>query len=240
MNAGTGAQPCYILHQRPYRETSLILEVFSREHGRLGLVARGARRAGNRQRPLCQPLRRVEATWFMRAELGTLTQIEAAGVSIPLTGESVIAAFYLNELLMRLLHRHEPHPRLFDAYEQALDGLHRKGTREAVLRVFEKRLLQALGYGLILDHEILNGEPLDEGREYFYLAEQGPSSEPAPGGRSVRVSGATLNALQREDLADAAQLVEAKRLLRMILAGHLGQKPLASRDLYRKYLVLSD
>jgi len=235
----TAAHPCYILHQRPYRETSLILEVFSRDHGRLGLVARGARRNSGRQRSLFQLLRRLDIAWLLRGELGTLTQIESSAAPVVLPGEAVIAAFYLNELLMRLLHRHEPHPVLFDAYEQALGGLQRRGEREATLRIFEKRLLETLGYGLVLDHEVTTGGVLEEKAEYFYLVERGPCSEPGAGREYTKVSGGTLSALQREDLADPAQLAEAKRLLRMILAGHLGTRPLASRDLYRRYLAVS-
>jgi DNA repair protein RecO (recombination protein O) len=231
----TNAHPCYILHHRPYRETSLILEVFSREHGRVSLVARGARRAANRQRPLFQTLRRLNIGWSTRGEMGTLTQIDAGDPPPGLAGESVITAFYLNELLMRLLHRHEPHPLLFDAYEQALDGLQRRGAREATLRIFEKRLLEALGYGLILDREIGGGAAVREDGEYYYVMEHGPGAEPRPGIECTRVSGATLVALYRERLSGEAQLAEAKRLLRMALAGHLGARPLASRDLYRKY-----
>jgi DNA repair protein RecO (recombination protein O) len=233
------AHPCYILHHRPYRETSLILEVFSRDHGRLAVVARGARRAANRQRPLFQLLRRVNIAWILRKEMGTLTQIESSGTAAALAGEAVIAAFYMNELLMRLLHRHEPHPALFDAYEQAVADLQQRAPREATLRIFEKRLLQALGYGLILDREVGSGDPLQDERDYYYLAEQGPSRDPGPGTEFTRVSGATLKALRSEELAGAAQLAEAKRLMRMILAGHLGSRPLASRDLYRKYLGVS-
>jgi DNA repair protein RecO (recombination protein O) len=188
---------------------------------------------------LLQLLRRLDLDWVMRGEMGTVTQVESSGAPAELAGEAVISAFYLNELLMRLLHRHEPHRSLFDAYETALGGLGRETARESTLRIFEKRLLQALGYGLILDRETVNGEPLQAGREYFYLPERGPSPDPDPGAGSLRVSGATLAALHREDLSDPARLAEAKRLLRMILEGHLGSRPLASRDLYRKYLGMS-
>lgn len=235
----TNAHACYILHHRPYRETSLILEVFSREHGRVSLVARGARRAVNRQRPLFQTLRRLNIGWSMRGEMGTLVQIDAGDPSPGLAGEGVITAFYLNELLMRLLHRHEPLPRLFDAYEQALDGLQRRSAREATLRIFEKRLLEALGYGLILDREFTGGTPVREDGEYYYVMEQGPGPEPGPGIDCTKVSGSTLVALHREHFSGETQLAEAKRLLRMVLAGHLGARPLASRDLFRKYRDVS-
>lgn len=229
----TEPHPCYILHLRPYRETSLLAELLSSEHGRVSVVARGARRNGNRQRHLFRPLLRVHAGWHARGELGTLTAIEAAGRPESWPGEALIAALYLNELLVRLLHRHESHPELFTAYEQALAGLCERGTREAALRIFEKRLLQALGYGLVLDREADGGARIEDEREYYYVVESGPRTEPGAG---CRVSGATLNALHSESLRDATQLQQAKRLLRSIIGPHLGTRPLASRDLYRRYL----
>jgi DNA repair protein RecO (recombination protein O) len=226
----------YILHQRPWRETSLILEVFSREHGRLGLVARGARRAANRQRWLFQPFRRLNLAWLMRRELGTLTRIEAADAREPPAGSAVMAGFYLNELLLRLLHRHEPHAELFDAYAAALEGIRDEAGREAALRVFEKRLLASLGYGMVLDREADSGRPLEAERCYYYRADLGPCTAPPQGSAAVAVSGAALYALREERLVDTGHLAETKRLMRMLLSEHLGGRPLASRDLYRRFV----
>jgi DNA repair protein RecO (recombination protein O) len=226
----------YILHQRPWRETSLILEVFSRDHGRLGLVARGARRSTNRQRWLFQPFRRLNLAWVMRRELGTLTHVEAADGHEPPAGAAVMAGFYLNELLLRLLHRHEPHAELFDAYAAALEGIRDEAGREPALRIFEKHLLASLGYGMVLDREADSGRPLDAQRSYYYRADLGPCAA-APEGRSaVTVSGAALYALRDERLVDPAHLAQTKRLMRMLLAEHLGGRPLASRDLYRRFV----
>ena len=162
--------PCFILHQRPYRESSLIVEAFSSEHGRLGIVARGARRSRNTRRALLQPLRKVNLAWTMHRELGTLTDAESADTALPPSGSGTIAAFYINELLIRLLHRHESHPELFDAYELALRELAsvQKDSQE-VLRLFEKRLLTALGYGLVLDRDVISGEPIEHDRGYYFL-----------------------------------------------------------------------
>ena len=231
----TALHACYILHQRPWRETSLILEVFSRDHGRLGLVARGARRATNRQRWLFQPFRRLNLAWTQRRELGTLTQIEAADAAAGPSGNAVMAAFYLNELLLRLLHRHEPHADLFDVYARALDGVRADAGREAALRVFEKHLLASLGYGMVLDREADSGRPLDAARRYFYRADLGPCAAPA-GAAAVAVSGAALRALREERFEEEAELLEAKRLMRALLAEHLGTRPLASRELYRRFV----
>ena len=141
--------PCYILHQRPYRETSLLLDAFSSEHGRVGLVARGVKRRGGRP-ALLQPARRLNIAWSMRSELGTLTAVEASTPPARLAGTRLVSCFYMNELLVRTLHGHEAHPELFHRYEQALKGLDGGEPEDRVLRIFEKHLLKSLGYGLIL------------------------------------------------------------------------------------------
>ena len=227
--------PCYFIHLRPYRETSMLVDVLSRERGRVTLVAKGARKS--RQRSLYQPLRKVNIAWVMRSELGTLTQIEAASPGAPVEGQAALAALYVNELMMRLLHAHEAHPELFDDYDQTLDRLARSGGSESVLRIFEKRLVNSLGYGVILDHDV-RGNTIEPGRTYHYLAQQGPSLEEAREAASVPVSGATLAALHGETLSAPAQLAEAKKLMRFLLSDLLGARPLASREIYRRYLSI--
>lgn len=227
--------PCYFLHLRPYRETSLLADVFSRDHGRLTLVARGARRPASRSAGLYQPMCPLLLAWTQRGEMGTLSGIEAAGTAQPPTGRRLIAGFYLNELLVRLLHRHEAHPELFHAYALALDSLAAGRREEPTLRVFEKQLLLSLGYGLVLDHEADSGRPLDSGAGYFYVRGRGPVRTPSGVGDDIPVSGAALLALHAETLDDAEQGLECKRLLRALLADQLDGRPLASRALYRQY-----
>jgi DNA repair protein RecO (recombination protein O) len=229
-------QPCYILHLRPYRESSLLVELLSREHGRLGVVARGARRGTNRSRGSYQLFQRLSVSWSMRTELGTLTQIESEPMPGQASGRWLMAAFYLNELLLRLLQRDEPHPEIFGAYELALVALRTDGDEAPVLRVFEKRLLEALGYGLLLDRDAVTGQPIDAERTYIYVADRGPVANGQPGMQGVTISGATLLALQAELLRDAGELQQAKRLMRRLVDGHLDGRPLASRELYRQYL----
>jgi DNA repair protein RecO (recombination protein O) len=229
--------PCYILHQRPYRETSLIIEVFSREHGRVGIVAKGAKRGRNPQRAILQPLRALRMAWTLRGgEMGTLTGVEPAAAAFAAAGPSLFAAFYVNELLMRMLHRHEPHVRLFDAYTSALTGLQAEPAAEATLRIFEKQLLECLGYGLVLDRDVVTGRVLDEQGQYHYLPDRGPTAQPDPGAAALAVSGSALQALRMESLSRPSDLSDAKRLLRTLLAQHLGDRPLASRRLYREFL----
>lgn len=221
--------PSYILHHRPYRETSLLLDVFSRRHGRLSLIAKGGRKQKNDKRALLQPGRKVNIAWSARRELGVLTQVEPAAAAQPGGGRVLLSLFYVNELLVRLLHRHEPHPEIFDAYETALAGLARAAAEQATLRVFEKRLLESLGYGLVLNADTEGGGINADG-DYTYLVEQGPVAGAAPGG--LRISGRTLLALAEENLADKRILGEARQLMRLALGNLLGERPLGSRALY--------
>jgi DNA repair protein RecO (recombination protein O) len=226
-------QPAYVLHQRPYRETSLLLEVFSLEHGRVGVVARGVRRAKSPLRPLLQAFRPLLMSWSGRGELMSLVGAEAGGTIPCLKGRGLLSAFYVNELIMRLLHRSDPYPELYRMYESTLSGLARLDDEEAILRVFEKRLLATLGYGLSLDADAITGEPLRAGRRYRYLADQGPVGEAQEGMGGVLVDGEVLLALRREVLDAPDLLAQSKRLMRYVLRTYLGDKPLASRELFR-------
>ena len=223
--------PCYILHSRNYRETSLLLDVFSRRHGRISLVAKGARKQKNDRRALLQPGRKINIAWTMRRELGTLTQVEPRHDGNPQAGAGRLTVFYLNELLARLLHRHEPHEELFDSYTEAMEKLTDTATEQVTLRIFEKRLLEALGYGLALDADT-GGNAIRPDQDYNYLVEQGPAPAVSPGPDSLVISGRTLLALAQENLDDDIVLVEAKQLMRRALGNLLGDKPLVSRELY--------
>ena len=225
--------PCFVLHPRPWRETSLIVEVFSAQSGRLGLVARGARRATSPLRGLLQPFVPLLASWSERAELGTLRTAEPDGPALPLSGRGLAGGLYLNELLMRLTHRHDPHPELLLHYRHALLGLHERRDIEPVLRIFEKRLLSAIGYGLVLEREAGSERPVRADLQYRYLSESGPIAGVDPETPGIDISGATLLALSRERLDSADQRSEAKRLMRFLLRGLLGPRPLGSRLLFR-------
>lgn len=223
--------PCFILHNRSYRETSLLLDVFSRQHGRISLVAKGARKQKNDKRALLQPGRKVNIAWSMRRELGTLTGAEPFQGTHTYGHGGMLTVFYINELLVRLLHKHEPHPELFDAYEEALDKLGNTATEQHVLRIFEKRLLEALGYGLALDADT-GGNAIRADGQYNYLLEQGPVACATTDGGGLTISGRTLLALAQEKFIDEFILAEAKQLMRMVLRNLLGDKPLLSRELY--------
>lgn len=229
--------PAFVLQARDYRETSLLLEVFSRGHGRLGVIAKGAKRAKSPWRGLLRPFQALRIGWSGKGELVTLTAAEATAAAVPLAGEPLLCAFYLNELVTRLLHRYEAHERLYDAYEQALEALCGafRLPAEAVLRVFEKRLLQELGYALVLDREAGSGRPVVAEHRYRYVLQRGPVPESPGDAAGVPVQGDSLLALAAESLTEARTLRETKVLMRTVLDAHLDGKPLRTRGLFQQW-----
>lgn len=230
-------EPAWVLHHYPYRDSSLLLEVFSRTHGRVGLVARGARAAKGRWHNQLQILRPLLLSWSLRGELGTLADVESMRVPAAWTGRQVLCASYLNELLLRLLTRHDPHPALFDAYEQALARL--VEHEEQALRCFEKDLLTGLGYGLLLDHDVQSGAPVEAAGCYEYLLERGPVRCERPAGDGIFLQGSSLLALHNEALTDTQACREVKALMRAAVDLYLGARPLKTRVVLRQLASLA-
>ena len=232
--------PAYILHSRPYRDSSALLEVLTAEYGRLSLVARGARRkarGGSSGSALLQPFIPLLLSFSGRAELKSLTAKEAAGKLHELRGERLFSAMYVNELLVRLLHRHDPHPQLFAAYTEALQALSSEDVVDTTLRHFEFKLLDELGYSFDLALDADSGERVQAHLWYHYIPDLGlvakadvtDPSRPA-------YAGADLIVMAGGEFGGSVR-VTAKRLLRQALAGHLGDAPLRSRELFRTKIV---
>lgn len=229
-------QPAYILQHRAYSNTSLLIELLSRDHGRVGLVAKGARAPRSKLYGLLQPFRPLLLSWSTGGDLGTLSVAESAGPPAALTGDTLFCGYYLNELLLRLLPRHAAHPVLLVEYGSALSALAASmeaASRERALRLFEKHLLKESGYGLLLDREADSKHPIAADRIYRYQLEKGPLPADAdtPG---IEVHGHTLLGLAHGDLSDAIALHEAKHLMRAALSLYLGDRPLRSREFFRK------
>lgn len=224
-------EPGFILHTWPFKETSLVAEAFTLHHGRVALIARGARRPRSATRGLIQPFTALSLSWFGRQELRTLHAVEWLGGFAPPQGDALMSGFYLNELLMKLLPRDDPHEVLFGHYQDALRQLGEDHLAlEVVLRRFEARLLAEIGYAATFSHQAGTGEPVDAASNYVFQAERGPYpySEDRAG---VPVSGQTLLDMAGDRFDSAQTLGEAKRLMRYLIAHHLGGKPLYTRQL---------
>lgn len=231
-------EPAYVLHRYPYRDSSLLLEIFSREHGRVGLVARAARSAKSPWRGQLQAFELLSLSWVIRSDLGTLTGAELSVSAGRKNAGLPLSAWYLNELIMRLLTRNDPHPGLFDAYQHALDYL--VLAEEPALRRFEKQLLDELGYGLLLDHDAETGEPLAMETLYEYQLEKGPVKCHARSDSGLYLHGASLLALHEGLPGDETARREIKNLMRSVLSYYLGSKPLKSRSVLQQLARLQE
>ena len=226
-------QPAYVLHHRPYRDSSRILELFTRDHGRLTVFARGARggkRAASSLTSILQPFHRVLVSYSGRGEAAQLTGAEFDGAYCELVSARSLSGFYLNELLLRLFERHDAHLDVFDLYDETLTRLKDVSNDEGTtLRVFEKRLLAMSGYGLLLSHEAESGESVQIDRLYRYVPERGLTRIDGVAEGPMIFSGASLIALNDDELTTATARADARRLLRSALDQYLSGRELRSR-----------
>lgn len=224
-------QPIMVLHTRPYRNTSLLVDVFSQQFGRVSLVAKSARGPRSRFQGQLQLFSPLLASWVGRHELKTLTRLECAGVPYGLQGAALLSGFYINELLMRLLDKEDAYVALFDRYRTTLSQLTVADQVATSLRYFEKHLLHELGYGLLLEGEVDTQRPFNPHQTYRYVMERGFVLDDDP--LSTRgIIGQYLIDFQEERLAPAVANNEIKQLMRMVLSHYLGTKPLKSRELF--------
>lgn len=228
-------QPAYVLHRRPYRETSFIVELWTENEGRIAAIARGVRKSRSATAGLLQPFTPLLVSWVGKDELMTLTHIEARGEKIGLQGDCVFAGFYLNELLMRLLQKGDPHPALYMAYVKTIMALQLDVLDEKILRSFEKYLLTELGYGLLPKTDFSLHNTFLPDKYYRFVAEEGlvlcEWLNQAEKSHNI-FSGKSLLAYANEDWQDEVSLQDAKRLTRFLLAPLLGPRPIYSRRLF--------
>lgn len=260
--AAPGPDRGYVLHSYPYRETSLLLQLWTERHGRFAAIARGARRPKSAARGVLVPFQPLALAWFGRGEVKTLKSAEPAGPALPLAGPSLLSAFYLNELLLKLIHRDDPHETLWAAYDVAVASLRERSRRaagvpglvaaepgvgesraiEPVLRRFELAMLRELGYAAQLGRDAAGGAAIDPDREYWYVLERGPvlATGAAERADAVRLSGLTLVHLARGQFDDARTAGEAKSLMRMLIHHCLAGQELATRAIVRDLKSLED
>jgi len=232
-------QAAWVLHLHPYSETSLVVDVFTRDHGRMPLLARGARRPRSAMRGMLMSFQPLELGWFGGGEVKTLARAEWLGGMPLLGGRCLLLGYYLNELLLKMLPREDAHGALFDAYAAALRALAAGGADAPELRRFEKTLLKELGYGLTLDIDMDTGRPVVAESEYTYLIERGPVARKVPEGTqsagdgdTAVVCGQTLLDMAVDDYSNPRTRVESRHLMRQLIAHHMGGKPLQSRRVF--------
>lgn len=226
-------QAAYIIHSRNYKETSLILDVFTKEFGRVSTIAKGVRKAKSKTAGLLQPFIPLQVSYTGKTDLKTLTHVEIIPPARQLSGIAMYCGFYLNDLVMHFLHQYDPHPEVFKNYRECLMNLDPKHSLERPLRLFELNLLEHVGFGLQLDHEGDSNKAIDSNKRYVFFPDRGAvATEAGP------ISGKTLIALREKKLNDREILFEAKWLLRRVIDFHLPGQTLNSRLLIAKHRQL--
>lgn len=223
----------FVLHTYPYRDTSVVVEAFTPRFGRIGLIARGAKRPKSPLRGALLAFQPLVIAWSGRGELRTLTRAEWIGAAKPLVGMAMMCGYYLNELVLKLLQRDDPHECLFDHYASALARLAEGDAPATVLRAFELALLQEIGYAVHLHSEAESGLPLRQETRYAYVPERGPVAR-VPGDAShggLELHGKTLLDMARGDFSDPTTAAESKALMRWLLAHHLEHRSLHTRQM---------
>jgi DNA repair protein RecO (recombination protein O) len=227
-------QPAFVLHSYPYRETSLLIEVFSINSGRLALIARGAKRPKSALRGALMPFQPLLMSWSGKSELRILHQIEWQGGQAQLEGSALLCGFYLNELLINLLPRDDPHPALFDYYINIIQALSKENNHAALLRNFEIQLLKELGYALPLEKDVKTDLPVDAAKNYLYLIEKGPTLVTNPQNDAFPVvQGKTLLDMAKEDYSHPVTLQQSKLLMRHLINHYLNGKVLHTRQILK-------
>ncbi len=221
----------FVLHQRAYLNTSQLIECLTERHGVIGLVAQGSRRRSSGRRAVLQPFWPLRLSWIRRADLGRLTGVEAAGPALGLSGDNLFAGFYVNELIMRLMARGDANEAAYSCYSRCLADLATASATARTVRLFELRLLQALGYGIDLEHDVDTGNPIHPHDRYRFRPEHGFSPCSDTGAAADSYSGNELISLREERLEDARSLRAAKRLLKQSLNIYLGERPLRTRTI---------
>jgi len=230
----TEHEPAFVLHSYPYKETSLIVEAFTRHRGRVGLLARGARRPRSAIRGTLLAFYPLRLSWSASAELGTLLAAEWSGGQPALAGMGLMCGFYLNELLLKLLPREDAHEALFDAYAESVARLAAREDHASVLRAFERRLLTELGYAPLLERDAGSGLPVQPARRYAYEPERGPLAANGAAAQANTVSGQTLLDMARDDYTRSETRDEARHLMRWLIAARLPGQALHTREVLRE------
>ncbi|MFK8052705.1 MAG: DNA repair protein RecO [Woeseiaceae bacterium] len=227
-------QPCWVLHRRDFRDSSQIVDVISRDHGRVAMVARGVKRPKSRHRGLLQPFSPLLISWVAGRELATMSDVEQGGSALQLGQDALMCGFYANELLLKMTHRFDPQPEVFELYTAVIDRL--SGTEQVAiaLREFEWQFLNQIGFGLNLLYEVESGQEIEDTASYHLIVDQGPVLTDATEWSGAVYAGHCLRAIANNDWRDPATLVAARRILGAAIDLQLDGKPLHSRRILRE------
>ncbi|OED38270.1 DNA repair protein RecO [Chromatiales bacterium (ex Bugula neritina AB1)] len=228
-------QPAYVVHTRAFRDTSLIVEVFTPEYGRMSLLARGAKSGKAKKSLILQPFRALHVSWAGRSELPVLSAVEEAGNSLRLQGEALACGYYVNELIYFLVPRFEPSTNLFAEYWPVIESLTTVERREEALRTFEVTLLEQIGYAPQIAHDIESGLPIEPGKNYRYRIPEGPVQVENTDKSGIAIGGHALLDLQRQAYAHPATSREIRFLMRSLIHYHLDGRELISRTLFSSF-----
>jgi len=223
-------QPCFILKSQAYKETSVIHQVFSRDYGVISLISKGSRVKKSKHGSLLQAHRALLVSWVGKGELKTLTAVEEQCFIEQLKGRALYCGFYINELVLSFLQKHDAHPVLFKGFSDVLSQLSAEGALEADLRQFEKLLLAEIGYGLLLDQDVQTQRAIEQHKYYQYSLSYGATQ--CQESDSAAILGSTLISLKNNTLSDKVELKQAKHLMRRLIDAQLGGKGLKSRELF--------
>jgi DNA repair protein RecO (recombination protein O) len=218
------SQPAYILHQQHYRESSLIIDVLTRDFGRISLIAKGVRKTKSKTAGIIRSFAALSLSYVGKSDLRTLTDAEMLGSPRELTGLAFYCGFYINELVCSFLHKDDPHPEVFQDYQQCLAQLAQATEIEAALRIFELKLMDHIGYGVQLNYDLHHGKPIAANKKYVFNKDDG-LVEYADG----QFSGSALLAMQQRQFDEPHVLSEAKLLMRTVIDSHLQGKQFKSR-----------
>lgn len=224
-------QPAFILQHRHYRESSLIMDVLTREHGVVSILARGVRKKKSAFAGVLMPFTELRLSFQGKGDLKVLTTAELISMRVPLQGVALFCGFYVNELIARFLHKHDPHPEVYSLYRHCLQQLTNVADVEQTLRFFELKLLMYVGYALTLTHDSKNDMPVRPNERYSFESGVGIIRD-----HNGYIEGATLLALAEEARLSQPALLEAKRLMRQVLDDHLQGRVLKSREVLAKVI----
>ena len=231
-------QPGFVLHTYPYRETSLIVEMFSRDYGRLALMAKGARRPMSALRGVLMAFQPLLVDWSGGGEVKTLVRAEWVGGQPMLAGRALLCGYYLNELLVKMMPREDAHAELFETYATTIARLPGQSRFEPLLRQFELSLLEQLGYGVPLAREADSGAPVEADVEYRFIIDRGAVRVSSTDDTLIAVSGQTLIDMAANRFDSARTLQQSKALLRQLIQHHMGGQTLQSRRVFKELQTL--